>query len=294
MKYKLHENGWTVILEDINFKTVSQKEIDQIAVLIANYTCVVAKGQNLTVEDEMRVGHMFKNFQPFVEPHFEGYKHYWVDGTDGLVQRVTGAVNEHGEEGISGYEEEFTWHSDHPWKPNRSDIIWLYGVSGTKGSRTTWNNNILSYNELSQEWKTRLSTLKVVARGGLQMQEDTVDKGEYMSTVQVHDKFYPDVVYTNKAGKVGLFFPFNQIHCFLGMSREESLDIINELTDYTIQDKYCYHHDWEDGDIVMSEQWLGIHKRWAFKGIKTRMVHRLEFSFPDINYKLKDYNENSI
>jgi alpha-ketoglutarate-dependent taurine dioxygenase len=69
------------------------------------------------------------------------------------------------------------------------------------------------------------------------------------------------------------------------MTKEESKNLIDELADYTVQEKYCYHHDWQDGDLVISEQWLGIHKRWRFEKIATRLLHRAVFDFPDQDYK---------
>jgi hypothetical protein len=60
---------------------------------------------------------------------------------------------------------------------------------------------------------------------------------------------------------------------------------MDPLVEYTIQEKFCYHHDWDDGDITIGEQWLGVHKRWLFKGMSTRLLHRAVFDFPDQDYK---------
>ena len=45
-----------------------------------------------------------------------------------------------------------------------------------------------------------------------------------------------------------------------------------------------YHHDWQDGDVLLSEQWLGIHKRWKFEGIIERTLHRIESDFTHIKF----------
>ena len=41
-------------------------------------------------------------------------------------------------------------------------------------------------------------------------------------------------------------------------------ELFNYLKKHILQDKYRYDHHWEDGDLVVSEQWLTIHKRHAF------------------------------
>jgi alpha-ketoglutarate-dependent taurine dioxygenase len=281
MNYHLHENGWTVILDDVNLKTVTQDDVNQMAQLLATNTCLVVRGQSLSVADEMRVINMFKDPEIYDEATDDNYLHCWVPGSDGRIARVTGELNEHGKEGIAGYIDEMTWHCNHPYKEDRSPLVWLYGVKGTAGSRTSWNNNILSYNDLDQSMKDKLSKLKMVTKRGLENSVN-IDKGDGGIAVE---GYTPSVVHTNNAGKTGLFFPFLQISHFVGMTKEESKDLINELADYTVQDKYCYHHDWQDGDLVISEQWLGIHKRWRFEKIATRLLHRAVFDFPTQDYK---------
>lgn len=279
INYHLHENGWTVILDDIDFKTVTQDDVNEIAKLIAQNTCVVAHNQKLTVEDEMRVISMFKDPEPYVEPTDEDYKQCWVDGTDGIIQRVTGALNDHGYEGLAGFVDEMVWHCNQPYKRDRRPIVWLYGVSGTAGSRTSWNNNILTYNDLDEDTRRQLLELKFVPVTGLELDVSTIE-----TTGVIVEEFTPSVVHTNNAGKTGLFFPFFQIHKFVGKTKDETQKIIEPIKEFTTQDKYCYHHDWKDGDLVLSEQWLGIHKRWPFEHIKTRLLHRAVFDFPEQDY----------
>jgi alpha-ketoglutarate-dependent taurine dioxygenase len=278
MNYHLHENGWTVILDDINFCTVTQEEINQIAKLLATNTCVVAKGQHLTVTDQLRVANMFKNPDPLFKPEDEDFIHCAADleqDPKGILCRVSGELNEHGKEGIAGYIDDMDWHCNHPYKKDRSPLVWLYGVRGTKGSRTTWNNNILSYNDLPQDEKDFLSTLEAMTKTGF----DAVEEDQV-----IIEDYTPKIVHTNNAGKTGLFFSFLQIHRFKGMTREESQPILDKYAAWTTQEKYCYHHDWEDGDVVIAEQWLGIHKRWRFEGIGNRVLHRAVFDFPDQDY----------
>jgi alpha-ketoglutarate-dependent taurine dioxygenase len=166
--------------------------------------------------------------------------------------------------------------------PDRRSIVWLYGVRGTAGSRTSWTNNILSYNDLDDATKEQMSKLKfdfVIAPRD--MTENSLD----LELGKVSTGLTRSVVHTNIAGKTGLFFPFNQIAKFVGMTEEESKKIIEPMSEYITQEKYCYHHDWQDGDIVISEQWLGVHKRWAFKNIEQRMLHRCEMEFVDQDYQ---------
>ena len=82
-------------------------------------------------------------------------------------------------------------------------------------------------------------------------------------------KLEHDLVYTNEAGVTGLFFPYLQI---LGGVPK---DLYEYLKNHILQDKYRYDHHWEDGDVVISEQWLTIHKRHAFEKMDKRLMYRI-------------------
>ena len=281
IQYTLHENNWTVMLDNFDFNSATQDDINEIAKLLATNTVVVARGQNLNVQDEVRIAKMFKDPQIFntedensSDTMFQGAE---VKDSDNMALRVTGEKDEHGRTGIAGHEDEMQWHANDQTTPNRKPLVWLYSVKGSKGSRTSWNNNILSYNNLPKEKREPLENLKLVP-----YQNVSLNENEDNSVGKVN--YYPNLVMENIAGKRGFYFPFYQISGFKDMSDDESKEIINWLSEYTVRDEFCYHHDWEDGDVVIAEQWLGIHKRWPFKNIEERLLHRIAFDFPDQNY----------
>jgi alpha-ketoglutarate-dependent taurine dioxygenase len=53
---------------------------------------------------------------------------------------------------------------------------------------------------------------------------------------------------------------------------------------HLLNEKYAYHHDWEDGDIVMADQMSGMHKRWAFELMHERLLHRIGFNYDKIKF----------
>ena len=36
------------------------------------------------------------------------------------------------------------------------------------------------------------------------------------------------------------------------MSEEDSWKLVEQLRDHVLQEKYIYHHDWQDGDVVIA------------------------------------------
>jgi len=275
MKIKLHENGWTVLVEELDFAKITQDEVNQLACLLATNTLVVAKDQgHMTIEDELRVGRMFGD----VESHLSDapmWDHMLISDTDRAVLRVTGELDEHGEPGIFGHVSDLDWHCNKPATPHRKPLVWLRGIRGTVGSRTSWNNNIWSYDELDQETKDQIKDLQMVC-GFKQGNYTEINFGK---EEDFNEYYTPNIVHTNEGKKTGLFFPFLQFRNFVGMTIEESQPLRDKLRDHILQEKYIYHHDWQDGDVVIAEQWLGIHKRWAFEGMPKRVLHRITFDY---------------
>jgi alpha-ketoglutarate-dependent taurine dioxygenase len=287
MKYHMHENGWTVILDDFDITSCTQEDVNLLAKLLAKYTLVVARKQFATVEQEVRFMNMFHNPKPLFKPTDPEFAAHCVDpfGADptGILMRVTGKLAQNGSStGFAGHDEELAWHSNVPWDPERSPIVYLRGIEGTKGSVTEWNNTILAYRDLPQNVKDQIATLKTIPLTDVSLELSL--QGEDMGR-EAEDQPPFDLVHTNIAGQTGLYFPFLQISRFDGMTREESKPLMNMLTQQVLDPKYCYSHEWEDGDFVFAEQWLGIHRRLAFDKMQFRILHRAGLDFPMQDYK---------
>lgn len=277
MQIKLHDNGWTVIVEeDIN--SLTKEQILDIGRLTTTNMVVVFKNQTLTPEQEIKICKTIGRVQFVVNPFFptEGQRFAPV-AVNEMILRVTGEKNDKGEPGLFGHVSALDWHANQCSNQERNPLIWLYGVKGTKGSRTSWINNIESYKDLDDDFKELLKTKKIYCgyKKGLYSTSDTF-------LDHVHEDVLFDLVMTNKAGQTGLYFPFLQTFGMADTSEEEYTEIWTKLRDHILQEKYMYHHDWEDGDIVISEQWLSIHKRWKFQDMESRLLHRIAFDYNKI------------
>jgi alpha-ketoglutarate-dependent taurine dioxygenase len=94
--------------------------------------------------------------------------------------------------------------------------------------------------------------------------------------------YRPNLVHTNALGITGLFFSWTQTHFIENMPKDEGRDLIKYLQHHCENEKYIYNHDWEDGDIVISDQWLSIHKRWEFQHMDKRVLHRIACDYSNI------------
>ena len=283
MNYKIHNNGWTVFM-DLDIKKCNQDDISIITKFIANNTCVIIKNQLLTVDDELKFLNMFKDPLPLYSkdnPFFKDYVSDIEKDPEGVICRVTGELRD-GKPGMADWEDGFDWHCNNPEESDRRPIIYLYGVRGTQGSRTSWNNNMLAYSELSDEIKNKIAKLHCIY--GNFSAPDAPDH----CGVEYNTEWTPSLVHTTLTGESSMYFSPLQLGKFVELDQEESDNLKNLLMTHIFQEKYIYHHDWEDGDIVLSDQWNGIHKRWAFQQMDSRLLHRAAVDYIDQNYNNKE------
>jgi len=286
MKTRLHENGWTVFLEEFDYATATQDDINAIARLTATNLCVVAKGQaHLTNHDRRRVAHMFggvANWNDWVTTNDHRARYILPDAAAGNeIQLLTGALDAAGRPGLFGRRQTQPWHNDRPQDKHRSSLTWINSISGSQGSRTSFSNHILAYNDLPIELKAQLKELHCVYRFTT---EYTLRQDPDVLTVDEADpNWLPPVVYTNKGGATGLFLSWTQLEKFQELDKDASWTLAHTVRDHILNNpQYIYHHDWQDGDVVISEQWLGNHVRWEFDGMEQRVVYRMTFDYDNV------------
>jgi alpha-ketoglutarate-dependent taurine dioxygenase len=133
------------------------------------------------------------------------------------------------------------------------------------------------WEELDPELKEYLKTLKVInghIANAYTEHNTGYSRVSGTGTLIFYENRQP-VVYTNRRGVTSLDFPFLQVHHFVNFPIKESEELKERLTKIMLQEKYMYHHDWQDGDVVISDQYMGLHKRWEFEGMETRLLHRI-------------------
>ena len=289
--YKLDKNKWTVIIDDFDMSKVTQEDINQISKLIAKHTLVVIRNQNISIADEVRILKMFKDTQTFVVADSDDYVSTlagaMVEGSEDLFLRVSGKKDEQGRVGIAAYDCEMVWHCNEPGVEDRKPIVWLHSVEGSKGSRTSYTNNSLSYTDLPEDLKVELENCHLEIYQGLGLGKDDLES-DYEELLKMGKdglaEYNPSLIKINKAGNKGIYFPMYHVHKIKELDEKRSKEITDFLCKFVVREEYVYHHDWEDGDILIADQEIGIHKRWPFKKITERTLHRACFDYPDQDY----------
>lgn len=277
MKTKLI-NDWAVEIQDLDIRTATKEEVFEIGKLTLSNMVTVFKNQKLEPEDEVAFCSKIGKCQFIIDPTKpkEGQRTEHL-AVGNHILRVTGQKNDKGEEGLFGHTSALDWHANQASNYEREPLIWLYGVEGTKGSKTSWLNNIASYEALSNEMKEEIKDVKIT----LGYKSGSYSPSKFFVEHHATDKPF-SLVHTNDAGKTGLYFPFLQILGMVDKTEEQFKDLMGRLIEHVTQPQFIYDHHWEDGDIVLSEQWLSIHKRWAYEKMEDRILHRIAFNYENL------------
>lgn len=284
---KIKFKNWVAYIEDFYAPDATDAEIQILGNLIADFTVIVIPDQNITEEED----HIFSGRFGRHDLHLEVKEHYpdffnsmQTFPTAPSITRVTGELNADGHPGLHGHDGDLDWHCGKTHNPGRVSLAYLRAVHGVEGSRTSWINGVHAYNDLSEEWKDRIKDVKI---------NPSSSYGKYSTVnadfnVREHKGsefgYMPNIVQTNAKGNKCLYFPFLQMAGLVDLPEKEEEEIITHLCNHYIQEKYMFHLDWKVNDLCISDQWSGLHKRWAFDGMKDRMVYRIGHDYDNINF----------
>lgn len=266
-----------MILSNVNLKTADKETAFDITEMLLDDGVVVFPNQDLSPDEEVQFCQLIGNCQRLQNEPGERGEHIAVN--DHII-RVTGEKNNHGEPGLFGHTSALDWHANQASSYDRAPLIWLYGVKGTEGSCTSWIDMQAAYRDLPQIIKTELKEVEIT----LGYKSGSYSDSEFFVEHHATDRPFK-LVHTNDGGKTGLYFPFLQIFGMVGYKEHDFKQTMDWLIEHVQQDKYRYDHHWKDGDVVISEQWLTIHKRHEFDNMSNRVLHRIAFDYEQFKYE---------
>jgi len=266
------DNGWTVnVLGDI--RALNREELLQVAKLLSQQTVVVfPDSYNITPAEQLEIAETIGTVMKAKDKKRTSgiYIH------EGVI-RVTGKKDDKGEPGLFGHTSALEWHANMASNKSRQPIVWMYGAEHMEGSRTSFINMASVYASLPEDFKEEIKDIKCFFG---------YKAGRYSTTPwfrdHVNEEDLFDLVLKTKAGITGLYYPFLQVFGMAGKDEEEFKKIDKRLREYILDDKHAYHHDWLDGQIVLSDQWMSIHKRWEFDKMEERVLHRIALNYDNL------------
>jgi len=70
----------------------------------------------------------------------------------------------------------------------------------------------------------------------------------------------------------GLHYSWPLIKSYVDHDDNDFEIIHNKILEYILQEKYLYYHLWEEGDVILNEQYHSLHRRNSYTG--DRLLYR--------------------
>jgi len=285
------DNKWPLVVEDFDLNNATNEDIQLIGKSVVSCALTVIRGQKLTAEQEVAWSKKFGSTpnrfsKRKTDPELLKIYSRSTAREHPAISSVTGKLDEHGYPGLHGGSGDLDWHCGQPWFDGRPDLVYLYAVEHSAGSRTSYINSQLAYDDLDDKIKNKIADVYIRATADMSRYSETGEVFDFLDREE-NTEYHPPLVSTNKCGQKCIFLPFNQmngLYNFNGSELEEQ-ELVEYLKQHILQEKYIYHHDWQDGDITMHDNWNGLHKRWAFDHMDKRLLHRMQYDLSSINFE---------
>jgi alpha-ketoglutarate-dependent taurine dioxygenase len=169
----------------------------------------------------------------------------------------------------------FLWHLDgtHDDVPVFASLLSGRVLSQT-GGQTEFANSYAAYETLSPEMKARIDNLKVVHSVETSMRRAEVEPTEanLKHWRSIPDKVQP-LVWTHKTGRKSLVVGCHAKQV-VGMEKEESDKLLQELVDWATQPRFVHRHEWTVGDLIIWDNTGVLHRAEPYPADSGRMMHR--------------------
>jgi alpha-ketoglutarate-dependent taurine dioxygenase len=145
-----------------------------------------------------------------------------------------------------------------------------------KGGDTEFSSTVAAYENLPDDEKADIEGLTVVhsAFAGLRPQFPSIyteeDKEWIAKTSKV--KEHP-LVWKQKSGKKSLILGITADY-IKGKSMGEGRAMLARLTDWTIQSDFTYRHKWQEGDLIIWNNYHALHRVVPYDLKSGRLMHR--------------------
>ncbi|WP_332909133.1 TauD/TfdA family dioxygenase [Enterobacter asburiae] len=143
------------------------------------------------------------------------------------------------------------WHVDSTYLETPPDITILSAeVTPPIGGDTVFSNSTLAFEELSDEFKSVLTSLNCNYVSDLHNQDRTKHLLK-SDEKRVYKAVHPAIKKHPVTHKSSIYVNEEHTHSFVGMSRQESVPIINYLCEHLKKSEYTLRVKWETGSIAV-------------------------------------------
>jgi taurine dioxygenase len=172
------------------------------------------------------------------------------------------------------------WHTDHYHLPEPGLFTYLHAIEVPRGQGDTrYANGIAAYEALPPELKARIVGKKVLhsrARLFRNLFPEASEEDMEAERRKIPDVIHPLVRTHPELGRRGLYLGGEWGSIIADMEGGEAQALYDQLLQHMIQDRFCYRHRWQAGDVLMSDNRCSMHRasEWDEEHY-VRRLHRI-------------------
>ena len=169
------------------------------------------------------------------------------------------------------------WHTDDSFMREPCALTMLHGVViPSTGGDTQFANMYAAYEALPADFRARIDGLTVVHRYHSTRKGAKAGKRPADEMAAMPDAAHPLVRTHPVTGRKALYMNPNRMDHVVGMPRDDSDPLLDELAAHATDPKFQYRHKWRQGDIVIWDNRCTMHKANAdYPDGEHRVMHRV-------------------
>lgn len=253
---------------------------DQIQKAFYEHSVIVFRDQKMTPDQQIRFSRRFGDLEKHVLSQYLHPKHPELFVVSNIVENGRN---------IGAYDAGRYWHSDlsYAQKPSLGSLLYAIEVphadNGEALGDTCFASVGKAYDDLPQNVKERAKGLKALnslEHRFKRLQADGDDKAVITAEQKKASEAVHPVVRTHPVtGRKCIFVNEGQTDHILGLSKDESEELLKLLCTQCIKPEYVYRHKWRVGDALMWDNCAVQHLAIAdYKLPRRRLMYRTTLS----------------
>jgi taurine dioxygenase len=249
--------GLGVLIHGLDLsKPLSEGAIGELRRIALDYPVTVLRGQQLDPAGLQEFARRFGTQQAhtaerYHHPEFRELSYVANVGRDGSADQFGHAVRASG------------WHSDGSFLARPYSHAMLYALEvPAQGGATLFNNMYLAYERLPEDLRRRVEGLRAVhAIGSGWDGEGSPSRNKRTeSPAAFPDIARPVVRLHPETGRKALFVNAMHTSHIDGMDRQEGIELLKALVEFSTRPEFVYEHRWRIGDLVIWDERATMHR----------------------------------
>lgn len=247
-----------VEVHDFDLSTIDERGYGAIRAAFEEHSLLLFRNQDLTDEQHLRFGRYFGDVENRDAADLKAGADFEVPAVSNV--REDGSVTEEMDLHTLNLKANMLWHSDSTFLPVPAlTNILIARIVTESGGQTQFASTRAGWADMPEDLKSRIRGRGIWHRYAQSRIKISPELAKLPMFHKWEDQHWKSVWTNPSNGKEALYIAS---HSFAvdGLAADDSLSLIDELTEYVTQPEYVYSHTWNVGDVLVWDQRAVLHR----------------------------------